>query len=64
VKPFYLPRSNPDGYSVNFRCVDSTTFAEVVIKDFDGQNWEENAGALAHLSQDSSGSGRGPVGSA
>tara|TARA_B110000093_G_C12824625_1_gene348427 strand:+ start:90 stop:512 length:423 start_codon:yes stop_codon:yes gene_type:complete len=64
VKPFYLPRSNPDGYSVNFRCVDSATFAEVVVTDFDGQNWEENAGALAHLSQDSSGSDPGPVGSA
>ena len=60
VKAFYLCRSNPDGYSVNFRCVDSATFAEVVVTDFDGQNWEENAGALAHLSQDSSGSGLGP----
>ena len=64
VKPFYLPRSNPDGYSVNFRCVDTATFGEVVVQDFDGQNWEENAGALAHLSQDESGSDPGPDGSA
>ena len=50
VKPFYLPRSNPDGYSVNFRCVDRSAFGEVIIEDFDGQNWEDNASKLAHLS--------------
>src|SRR3989344_2965363 len=22
IKPFYVPRSNPDGYSVNVRCLD------------------------------------------
>lgn len=51
VKPFYVPRSNPDGYSINFRCVDPATFQQVTIEDFDGRNWEQNAGALAHLSQ-------------
>jgi hypothetical protein len=30
------------------------------VKDFDGQNWEENAAALTHLSQDPSGSDPGP----
>lgn len=51
VKPFYVPRSNPDGYSVNWRCVDHSSFGDVVIEDFDGQNWEKNAGSLSHLSQ-------------
>lgn len=51
VKPFYVPRSNPDGYSINFRCVDPSTFAEVRFEDFDGLNWEENAGSLSHLSR-------------
>src|SRR5262245_29314637 len=25
IKSFYVPRSNPDGYSVNARCLDSRT---------------------------------------
>ena len=52
VKPFYVPRSNPDGISVNFRCVDASTFEHVEIEDFDGQNWEQHADKLAHLSQE------------
>ncbi len=51
VKPFYVPRSNPDGISVNFRCVDPSTFGEVGVEPFDGRNWEQNAAALAHLSR-------------
>lgn len=50
IKPFYVPRSNPDCFSINFRNVDRTTFGEVTIEDFDGQNWEQNVGKLAHLS--------------
>ena len=50
VKPFYIPRSNPDCYSINFRNVDQSNFGRVVIEDFDGQNWEVNAARLAHLS--------------
>ena len=51
IKSFYVPRSNPDGYSINFRCVDESTFDGVTIEEFDGQNWEENAARLAHLSK-------------
>ncbi len=50
VKPFYTPRSNPDGFSVNLHCL-TTQPAQVTIEDFDGQNWEANAGALKHLSE-------------
>lgn len=50
VKPFYIPRSNPDGYSVNVRCLDPWP-ENLTIKKFDGQNWEENAREIAHLSQ-------------
>ena len=46
VKSFYVPRSHPDGYSVNARCLDDATISEMVIKPFDGQNWEENIDAL------------------
>lgn len=51
VKSYYVPRSNPDGISVNMRCVDHSTFDEVTYEEFDGQNWERNAGSLAHLSK-------------
>ena len=52
VKPFYVPRSNPDGYSLNLRCMDRAQFTRITIEPFDGQNWEANAGALKHLSAD------------
>ncbi|MBV8340846.1 MAG: GFA family protein [Gammaproteobacteria bacterium] len=35
VKAFYVPRSNPDGYSVNLRCLDRATLAEVIVEPFD-----------------------------
>lgn len=50
VKPFYTPRSNPDGYSVNLRCLQKRP-PRVELEPFDGQNWEQHAGALKHLSQ-------------
>lgn len=50
-KPFYVPRSNPDGFSVNLRCIDRSTIASVNITPFDGQNWEQHGAELAHLSQ-------------
>jgi hypothetical protein len=49
VKAFYVPRSNPQGWSVNLRCLDQTEFKSITIEPFDGQNWEANADALAHL---------------
>jgi hypothetical protein len=52
VKAFYRPRSNPDGWSVNARCLDSTEGVEIEITAFDGRNWEANAHELAHLSKD------------
>jgi hypothetical protein len=53
VKSFYVPRSNPDGFSVNLRCLDDPrSFAEVKIVNFDGRgNWEEQAQALAYKSK-------------
>ncbi|HTR00623.1 MAG TPA: GFA family protein [Candidatus Acidoferrum sp.] len=51
IKPFYVPRSNPDGIDVNLNCLD-TAPARVTIVDFDGQNWEQHAGALQHKSRE------------
>lgn len=52
VKPFYIPRSNPDGVDVNVRCLDSRP-PQLTIEPFDGQNWEQHAHKVAHLSQES-----------
>lgn len=46
VKPFYTPRSHPDGISVNINCLDPETIDAVTITDFDGQNWETAIDAL------------------
>lgn len=50
VKGFYVPRSNPDGWSVNMRVLDQASFDDVSVEPFDGQNWEQNADSLKHLS--------------
>ena len=47
VKSFYLPRSHPDSYSVNLRCIDLPPDIVVTIEAFDGKNWEQNVGQLA-----------------
>ncbi len=52
VKSFYVPRSNPDGFSVNVNCLDLPGDVVVTVEKFDGQNWERHAGALEHLSKD------------
>ena len=51
IKPFYIPRSNPDGVDVNVHCLDTEPASMTVVK-FDGQNWEQNAHTLAHKSQE------------
>jgi hypothetical protein len=42
IKSFYIPRSHPDGYSVNARCLDDATINSMSITPFDGKNWEDN----------------------
>ncbi|MEI9993408.1 MAG: GFA family protein [Rhizomicrobium sp.] len=50
IKGFYVPRSHPDGWSVNFRCLDDPdAFASVTTTEFDGKHWEDNAASLAPL---------------
>jgi hypothetical protein len=51
IKSFYVPRSNPDGFSVNVRCLDEGSFGEVRITDFDGRNWEAHGSKLTGLSR-------------
>jgi len=46
VKSFYIPRSHPDGISVNVNCLDHSTIEHITFQDFDGQNWEDN---ISHI---------------
>lgn len=51
IKSYYVPRSNPDGFSVNLRCLDRAKVDAVRYEDFDGRHWEQAGAALAHLSR-------------
>ena len=42
VKSFYVPRSHPDGFSVNARCLDEGTVTGMTITQIDGKNWEKH----------------------
>ena len=41
IKSFYVPRSHPDGFSVNARCLDPGTVGKTTIRQIDGRNWEQ-----------------------
>jgi len=51
IKSFYIPRSNPDGFDINVRCLDKQPL-EITIEQFDGKNWEQHAHELKHLSKE------------
>ncbi len=51
IKSFYIPRSNPDGYDINVRCLNPQP-EKVDIEHFDGKNWEQHAHKLSHLSEE------------
>lgn len=40
IKSFYVPRSHPDGFSVNVNCLDPGTVAGITLREVDGRNWE------------------------
>jgi len=52
IKSFYVPRSNPDGYSINVRCLDRSSIRSITTRQFEGQSWEAHAAELTHLSSD------------
>src|ERR1700754_2938859 len=53
VKSFYVPRSNPDGYSVNVRCLDDSTIEQVEVQLFDDDDRQASDAAVRGLSQES-----------
>ena len=46
IKSFYVPRSHPEGISVNARCLVPGTISLDKIVPFDGTNWESNVASL------------------
>ncbi len=49
IKSFYVPRSHPNDYSINFRCLDKSDFYSILTTEFDGKEWERNAHDLAPI---------------
>ena len=41
IKSFYVPRSHPDGFSVNARCLDEGTVEGLTIVAVNGKEWEK-----------------------
>jgi hypothetical protein len=41
VKSFYVPRSHPDGFSVNARCLDAGTVEAMSVVETNGREWEK-----------------------
>ena len=50
VTPYYVPRSHPDGFSVNVRTLDDVVATGNLdawdIEPFDGQHWEDNVDSI------------------
>ncbi len=46
IKPLYVPRSHPESYSINLRCITPGTLEISETIEFDGQNWEANIADL------------------
>lgn len=42
ITPFYVPRSNPDGYAVTLDCLDADCRPQQPeFRHYDGRNWEQ-----------------------
>jgi hypothetical protein len=54
IKSFYVPRSHPDGFSVNARCLDDARTLTLHVTAFDDDNRDAATAAVAHLSQETS----------
>ena len=51
IKPFYVPRSHPDGVSVNARCLDGGVPADARVVAFDDNDRDAATAAWAGLSR-------------
>ena len=46
IKSFYMPRSHPDGISINARALDGDDWRKLPVDPFDGRDWEAARAAL------------------
>jgi hypothetical protein len=51
IKSFYVPRSHPNGFSVNGRCLDAGTVTFFHVTPFDDNDRDAAMAALAHLGE-------------
>jgi len=47
IHPFYVPRSDPDNFDVNVRCLDGVDVDALPVEPFDGDNWEQAIGSAS-----------------
>lgn len=52
IKSFYVPRSHPDGYDINARCLDPGTVVSMTVSGFDDRNRELASASIGHLSRE------------
>jgi len=50
IKSFYVPRSHPDGLSINVNCLHRSSIQSIEETPFDGQNWEQNIAEVSPIS--------------
>lgn len=51
IKPFYVPRSHPDGIDINVRCLEPGTISAMTVLPFDDADRDAATAAIAHLSE-------------
>ncbi len=51
IKSFYVPRSHPDAYDVNVRCLDPNTLTQYTLRVFRDADRASETAALAHLGE-------------
>jgi len=49
IKSFYVPRSHPDGLSINVNCLRASSIQSIDETHFDGQDWEQNVAELSPI---------------
>lgn len=42
IAPFYRPRSHPEAFDINVRCLDEDVTDRVQVETFDGLDWEDS----------------------
>jgi hypothetical protein len=46
IKSFYVPRSHPNGFSVNWRALDGVADIVPIVQPYDGRHWERARAGL------------------